>query len=173
MIFELCYIEAIKTTFAILSALYTFYMHCTDIQQFKQCRHHLHASTLSLHASALSIHASALLYTPQKERNAFCHRLHHFTVTADKHACYGRPKFRLLLLKSRPPYTTANKCYHRIYNTALTSSVLRANGNYTPQSGKWCSADSSVDKVHTCLHCRKHWFSVYYIKKCRVQTNLH
>ena len=31
-------------------------MHCADIQQFKQCRHHLHAS-------ALSIHASALLYT--------------------------------------------------------------------------------------------------------------
>ena len=55
----------IKTTFAVLSALCTFYMHCADIQQFKQCRHHLHAS-------ALSIHASALLYTPQKGRNAFC-----------------------------------------------------------------------------------------------------
>ena len=46
----------IKTAFAVLSALCTFYMHWADIQQFKQCRHHLHAS-------ALSIHASALLYT--------------------------------------------------------------------------------------------------------------
>ena len=50
------HLTAIKTTFAVLSALCTFYMHCADIQQFKQCRHHLHAS-------ALSIHASALLYT--------------------------------------------------------------------------------------------------------------
>ena len=36
----------IKTTFAVLSALCTFYMHCADTQQFKQCRHHLHASAL-------------------------------------------------------------------------------------------------------------------------------
>ena len=60
------------------------------------------------------------------------HRQRHSTVTADNHACYGRPNFRLLLLKSRPPYTTANKRYHRNYNTALTSRVIRANGNYTP-----------------------------------------
>ena len=73
------HLTAIKTTFAVLSALCTFYMHWADIQQFKQCRHHLHASALSIHASALSIHASALsihastlLYTPQKGRNAFC-----------------------------------------------------------------------------------------------------
>ena len=66
------HLTAIKTTFVVLPALCTFYMHCADIQQFKQCRHHLHASALSLHASALSLHASALLYTPQKERNAFC-----------------------------------------------------------------------------------------------------
>ena len=59
------HLTAIKITFAVLSALCTFYMHCADIQQLKQCRHHLHAS-------ALSIHASALLYTPQKGRNAFC-----------------------------------------------------------------------------------------------------
>ena len=65
MIFELCYIEAIKTTFAVLSALCTFYMHCADIQQFKQCRHHLHASALLY----TRLH---FLYTPQKERNAFC-----------------------------------------------------------------------------------------------------
>ena len=135
----------IKTTFAVLSALCTFYMHCADIQQFKQCRHHLHASALSIHASALSLHTT-------KRTKCLLHRQHHFTVTADDHVCYGRPNFRLLLLKSRPPYTTANKRYHRNYNTALTSSVLRANGNYTPQSGKWCSADNSVDKVHTCLH---------------------
>ena len=129
----------------------------------------LHFSTrvcTSLHASALSIHTT-------KRTKCLLHRQHHFTVTADNHACYGRPNYRLLLLNSRPPYTTANKCYHRNYNTALTSSVLRDNGNYTPQSGKWCSADSSVDKVHTCLHYRKRWFSIYYIEKCRVQTNLH
>ena len=126
------HLTAIKTTFAVLSALCTFYMHCADIQQFKQCRHHLHASALSIHASALFYTHLHFLYTPQKGRNAFCHRLHHFTVTADNHACYGRPNFRLLLLKSRPPYTTANKCYHRNHNTALTSSVLRANGNYIP-----------------------------------------
>lgn len=153
------HLTTIKTAFAVLSALCTFYMHCADIQQFKQCRHHLHASALSLHAT--------------KRTKCLLHRQHHPTVTADDHVCYGRPNFRLLLLKSRPPYTTANKRYHRNYNTALTSSVLRANGNYTPQSGKWCSADNSVDKVHTCLHYQKRWFSVYYIKKCRVQTNLH
>ena len=67
-----------------------------------------------------------------KRTECLLHRQHHFTVTADNHACYGRPNFRLLLLNSRPPYTTANKCYHRNYNTALTSSVLRANGYYTP-----------------------------------------
>lgn len=166
-------LTAIKTTFAVLSALCTFYMHCADIQQFKQCRHHLHASTLSLHASALSLHASALSIHTTKRTKCLLHRQHHFTVTADNHARYGRPNFRLLLLKSRPPYTTANKRYHRNYNTALTSSVLRANGNYTPQSGKWCNADSSVDKVHTRLHYQKRWFSSHYIKKCRVQTNLH
>ena len=55
----------IKTTFAVLSALCTFYMHCADIQQFKQCRHHLHASALLY----TRLH---FLYTPQKERNAFC-----------------------------------------------------------------------------------------------------
>ena len=62
----------IKTTFAVLSALCTFYMHCADIQQFKQCRHHLHASALSIHASALLYTRLHFLYTPQKERNAFC-----------------------------------------------------------------------------------------------------
>ena len=73
MIFELCYIEAIKTTFAVLSALCTFYMHCADIQQFKQCRHHLHASALlytRLHFSTricTSLHASALSNTHHKK----------------------------------------------------------------------------------------------------------
>ena len=62
----------IKTTFAVLSALCTFYMHCADIQQFKQCRHHLHASALSIHASALLYTHLHSLYTPQKGRNAFC-----------------------------------------------------------------------------------------------------
>ena len=62
----------IKTTFAVLSALCTFYMHCADIQQFKQCRHHLHASALSIHASAILYTHLHFLYTPQKERNAFC-----------------------------------------------------------------------------------------------------
>lgn len=60
----------IKITFVVLSALCTFYMHCADIQQFKQCRHHLHASTLSLHslhASALFLHASALLSARHKK----------------------------------------------------------------------------------------------------------
>ena len=65
-------LTTIKTAFAILSALCTFYMHCADIQQFKQCRHHLHASTLSLHASALLYTRLHFLYTPQKEWNAFC-----------------------------------------------------------------------------------------------------
>ena len=65
-------LTAIKTTFAVLSALCTFYMHCADIQQFKQCRHHLHASALSLHTSALLYTHLHFLYTPRKERNAFC-----------------------------------------------------------------------------------------------------
>ena len=66
------HLTAIKTTFAVLSALCTFYMHCADIQQFKQCRHHLHASALSIHASALLYTHLHFLYTPQKERNTFC-----------------------------------------------------------------------------------------------------
>ena len=66
------HLTAIKTTFVVLSALCTFYMHCADIQQFKQCRHHLHASALSIHASALLYTHLHFLYTPQKGRNAFC-----------------------------------------------------------------------------------------------------
>ena len=56
----------IKTAFAVLSALYTFYMHCADIQQFKQCRHHLHASALlytHLHFLYTHLHFSTRICT--------------------------------------------------------------------------------------------------------------
>ena len=42
--------------FAILSALYTFCLHCADNQAFYECRHHLHTTTLVCTLSARCLH---------------------------------------------------------------------------------------------------------------------
>ena len=61
----------IKTTFAVLSALCTFYMHCADIQQFKQCRHHLHASALLYTHLHFSTRICTSLHTTKKNEMPF------------------------------------------------------------------------------------------------------
>ena len=43
--------------FAILSALYTFCMHCVDNQTFQECRHHLHTTTLVCTLFARCLHS--------------------------------------------------------------------------------------------------------------------
>ena len=43
--------------FAILSALYTFCLHCVDNQTIYECRHHLHTTTLVCTLSARCLHS--------------------------------------------------------------------------------------------------------------------
>ena len=65
------HLTAIKTTFAVLSALCTFYMHCADIQQFKQCRHHLHASALLYTHLHFSTHICTFSARHKKDKMPF------------------------------------------------------------------------------------------------------